>query len=211
MSPIAIFLFCLTPNMAQPWADAGVECYCVDTQHAPGERRNGNIIYVGADVCRWQPPLGRKIVFVAAFPPCTHLAVSGARWFKGKGLYALADSIALFARAADICEASGAPYLIENPVSTISSYWRKPDHSFHPWQFTGFEPGDNYTKKTCLWTGGGFIMPEPFVSPEAGEPDNRIHFASPGDNRSNFRSATPMGFSIATFKANSGHLGRLAA
>ena len=204
--PMAIFLFCLTPNMALPWAEAGIDCYCVDIQHAPGERRDGNIIYVGADVHRWQPPLGREIIFVAAFPPCTHLAVSGARWFKGKGLYALADSIILFARAADICEASGAPYLIENPVSTISSYWRKPDHTFHPWQFTGFELGDNYSKKTCLWIGGGFVMPVPHVSPEAGPPDNRIHFASPGEDRANFRSATPMGFSRAVFQANSHRL-----
>jgi hypothetical protein len=94
------------------------------------------------------------------------MAVSGARWFAGKGLGKLADSIRLFERAAFWCEWFGAPYLIENPVSTISSYWRKPDYTFHPWQFTAFELGDNYTKKTCLWTGGGFVMPiSPALSP----------------------------------------------
>jgi hypothetical protein len=127
--------------------------------------------------------------------------VSGARWFSGKGLYALADSIALFARSAELLEATGAPYLIENPVSTISSYWRKPDHTFHPFMFTGFEPADNYTKKTCLWTGGGFVMP-PANQADLGPPDDRIHKAAPGDERADFRSATPAGFARAVFLAN---------
>lgn len=207
----ALFLFDLTGTMAEPWAEAGYDCYCVDQQHPAGAQRDGNIIRVGADIHRWMPPLGQPIAFVAAFPPCTHLAVSGARWFKGKGLYALADSIALFARAAEICEATGAPYLIENPVSTISSYWRKPDHTFHPHFFTRYEPADNYTKKTCLWTGGGFVMPHRYEADDLGTPDNRIHFASPGDDRANFRSATPRGFARAVFNANAPASRRCAA
>lgn len=201
MKPCAIFLFDKTAVMAAPWAEAGFDCYCVDIQHPKGETRSGNIIRVGADIHRWVPPLGRQIVFGAAFTPCTDMAVSGARWFKGKGLYALADSIALFARSAELLEAAGAPYLIENPVSTISSYWRAPDHKFHPWQFAHLEPLDNYTKLTCLWTGGGFVMPEGLAEPLS-QPDNRIHFASPGEERANFRSATPAGFARAAFDAN---------
>lgn len=203
MTPAALFLFDKTAVMARPWADAGIDCYCVDIQHPKGETRDGHIIRVGADIHRWTPPLGREIAFVAAFVPCTHMAVSGARWFAGKGLYALADSIALFARAADICEASGAPYLIENPVSTISSYWRKPDHSFHPFQYAGIEPRDNYTKLTWLWTGGGFVMPPHAPSGTLERPDSRIHRAPPGDERADFRSATPAGFARAAFEANS--------
>jgi hypothetical protein len=202
VNPCAIFLFSRTAVMAEPWAQAGVDCYCIDIQLPKGEERDGHIIRVGADIHRWTPPLGREIVFAAAFPPCTHLAVSGARWFRGKGLWALADSIALFARAADICEATGAPYLIENPVSTISSYWRKPDHSFHPWHFAAYAPEDNYTKQTCLWTGGGFVMPAARPDTSLGQPDNRIHFASPGDERADFRSVTPAGFARAVFEAN---------
>lgn len=202
MNPCAIFLFDKTVVMAEPWAAAGIDCYCVDNQHPKGEARDGHVIRVGADIHRWVPPLGRPIVFAAAFVPCTHMAVSGARWFAGKGLYALADSIALFARASEICEATGAPYLIENPVSTISSYWRKPDHIFHPFHFAGIEPADNYTKATCLWTGGGFVMPPHVLSSGLGQPDDRIHKAAPGDERANFRSATPAGFARATFDAN---------
>lgn len=213
MPPIAIFLFSVTPTMARPWADAGIDCYLVDVQHPAGEHRDGNIIRVGTDVHRWTPPLGRRIVFVAAFPPCTHLAVSGARWFKGKGLYALADSIALFARAAEICEASGAPYMIENPASTISTYWRKSDHRFHPWMYAHFDREANYTKLTCLWTGGGFVMPAGLLEPDPSLPlpDDRIHKAAPGPERANFRSATPPGFPDAVFAANPPHLERLAA
>ena len=105
--------------------------------------------------------------------------------------------------ARDIAEEIGAPYYIENPVSVISSEWRKPDYIFNPCDYTGYEPGDNYTKKTCLWTGNGFKMPAPSKDSSLGEPDDRIHKAAPSPERANFRSATPMGFARAVFKGNS--------
>lgn len=190
----ALFLFNLTDTMAKPWADAGVTCWCVDLQHPKGQHREGNIIRVGADIHRWVPPM-RKFCFGFAFPPCTDVAVSGARWFKGKGLYALADSIALFARAAEIMEALDAPYGIENPVSTISSYWRKPDYTFHPNDY-----GDPYLKKTCLWAGGGFVMPP--KNPVAATLGSKMHLLPPSSDRANLRSETPPGFSLAVKQAN---------
>lgn len=205
MRPIAIFLFEYSTNSAQPWADAGYLCYCVDIQHPAGEHREGNIVRVGASVHDWLPPSG-MIAFLAAFPPCTHLAVSGARWFAGKGLRKLSESILLFARAAEIAEHLGCPYLIENPVSTISSYWRKPDHAFNPCDYAGYLPAeeqyeDAYTKKTCLWTGGGFDMPPPRpVVPLQG---SKMHLLPPSADRANLRSATPKGFALAVFEANS--------
>lgn len=204
--PIIVCLYSKTRNMAQPWVDAGYHAVLVDMQHEPGERTEGQWTTIGADMQSWVPPrwlAQADVGFVAAFPPCDHLAVSGARWFQGKGLGALSDSIRLFERAAFWCEWFGAPYLIENPVSTISTYWRKPDHRFHPWQYSGFELGDAYTKQTCLWTGGGFTMPAPF-HPADVQPDDRIHKAAPGPERANFRSATPLGFARAVFNAN-GH------
>lgn len=102
-----------------------------------------------------------------------------------------------------IGELSGAPYFVENPVSVLASLFGPADHSFDPWQFTGFEEGDNYTKKTCLWTGNGFRMPAPCPDRSLGAPDDRIHKAPPGEDRANFRSATPMGFARAVFEANS--------
>lgn len=97
----------------------------------------------------------------------------------------------------------GAPYMIENPVSTISTYWRKPDYTFHPYQYTGYCAADNYTKKTCLWTGNGFVMPVPAMA-NLGPPDDRIHKASGNPQRAMFRAATPAGFAQAVFEANAG-------
>ena len=191
---LVLSLFDYTTNFVKPWADAGFLCYCVDSQHPPGETRDGNIIRVGADILEYLPPKG-DYAFCAAFPPCTHLAVSGARWFKGKGLGKLADSIRLFHRAALICMWTGAPYFIENPVSTISTYWRPPNHSFDPCDY-----GDPWTKKTCLWTGGGFVMPRKRrVLPTLG---SLMHRLPPGPDRANQRSETPRGFACAIFKAN---------
>ena len=90
-----ISCFDLTGNMVRPWAEAGYLCYCVDIQHPQGETRQGNIIRVGADMRDWLPPF-RPIIFAAFFPPCTDVAVSGARWFRDKGLFALFQSIRLF-------------------------------------------------------------------------------------------------------------------
>jgi len=187
--------------MVEPWAADGYDCYCVDLRHEPGERREGNIIYVGADMSEWLPPF-RKLAFAAFFPPCTDVAVSGARWFKDKGLGRLALAIRLFDSSIRLAEWSGAPYLIENPVSTISTYWRKPDHTFSPCDYAGYPGGENdrYTKKTCLWTGGGFIMPEPRpLSPVEG---SRMWKLPPSADRAFLRSETPRGFARAVFEAN---------
>jgi hypothetical protein len=77
-----------------------------------------------------------------AHPPCTHLAVSGARWFK--------DKVTEQAEALDfvrkLINADIDRICIENPVSIISSRIRKPDQTIQPWQF-----GHGETKRTCLW------------------------------------------------------------
>lgn len=234
MNKIAIFLCDITGKMAQPWLDAGYDAILVDPQHPEGVAsrfarefdggtsgvRNPIITTVGHiidhpvtwGVIREAIQSGR-VAFVAGFPPCTDLAVSGARWFDAKRA---ADPAVQFKamhvvwQCQVIGELSGAPWFAENPVSQISSLWRKPDHSFNPHDFTGHCANDNYTKKTCLWTGGGFVMPKPFKDLTLGAPDNRIHAAPPGPERANFRSATPEGFATAVFLANAPHL-KLAA
>ena len=145
------------------------------------------------------------VAAVFGFPPCTDMAVSGARWFKAKyeaDKLFQARAVMVAEQCRTIGRVSGAPWFVENPVSVLASAFGKPQHTFHPADFTAYEPGDNYTKKTCLWTGGGFVMPAPDKDPTLGAPDNRIHFASPGPERANFRSATPMGFARAVFHAN---------
>jgi len=196
--------------MVKPWLEAGYECYIVDIQHPPAYDNDGitdcgNGLYkVHADLTRtWLPPFDvRRVAIVFSFPPCDHLAVSGARWFQGKGLRLLSRSIDMFATASEFCEFAGVPYFLENPVSTISSHWRKPDTSFHPYFFTGYNIEDNYTKKTCLWIGNGFVMPEEKRAEELGDPDDRIHKCPPSKDRANIRSKTPAGFARAVFEAN---------
>jgi len=113
----------------------------------------------------------------------------------------LANAIDLFGISVQWAEWFDAPYFIENPVGVISSHYRKPDHYFHPWQYTSFCRGDNYTKKTCIWSGNGFVMPEPnFI--EGLEIDDRIHKQPPSAERSAIRSETPHGFMRAVYAAN---------
>ena len=198
---IIISCFDVSCNFVQPWAAAGYLCYCVDLQHRLGENKEGNIIKVGTDISHWMPPKG-DISLAAFFPPCTHLAVSGAKWFKGKGLFLLAESIKLFAHSIRLAEFIEAPYFIENPVSTISTYWRKSDFKFDPCDFGGYlnPPGDKYLKETHLWVGNNFIMPR--FKPVFAEEGMKLFKLPPSDERSNLRSTTPIGFSRAVFEYN---------
>lgn len=192
---IVLSLCDYTGNMVQPWLEAGYECWIVDTRHELGEHRDGCLVRVGADVRDWLPPL-REYVITFAFPPCTHLAVSGARWFKMKGLRSLANAIDIFGACVRICEWSKAPWMVENPVSVISSHYRKPDFVFDPCDY-----GDPWTKRTCLWTGCGFVMPpKNRVCPTMG---SKIHLMPPSADRGNLRSVTPMGFANAVYSSNS--------
>ena len=79
---------------------------------------------------------------MVAHPPCTHLSVSGARWFKDKQ-QEQADALE-FVRM--LLAAPIASIALENPISIISSRIRKPDQIIQPWQF-----GHEATKTTCLW------------------------------------------------------------
>jgi hypothetical protein len=79
-----------------------------------------------------------------AFPPCTHLAVSGAKHFAAKRADGRQQSgIDFFMR---IAQANIPRIAVENPVGIMSNVWRKPDQIIQPWQF-----GDRAQKTTCLW------------------------------------------------------------
>lgn len=197
-------LYSKTTNAVQPWLDAGYQAIIVDIQHPPGEHWDGNLCRVGADILTYTPPI-RDYAFCCAFPPCTDLAVSGARWFRGKGLKSLANALLLVDRGRELCEWTGAPWYFENPVSTISSYYRKPDYTFNPCDYAGYLDApdqDAYTKKTCLWTGGGYVMPEP--KPVAPYQGSKMHLLPPSDDRADLRSVTPLGFATAVYQFNRG-------
>lgn len=120
-----------------------------------------------------------------AHPPCTHLAVSGSRWFKDK---AEQQAEALdFVRL--LMEAPIERIAIENPISVISSRIRKPDQIIQPWQF-----GHGETKATCLWLKGlPKLTPTNIVSGR----EARVHRMSPGPNRWKERSRTYQGIADA--------------
>lgn len=191
---IVLSLCDFTGNTLKPWAETGdFRCIAVDLQHRGTTFKDG-IEFVGANILDFMPPNG-EYFFVAAAPPCTDLAVSGARWFAEKGLVAAAEAFMLVERCKKIIEWSDAPSFIENPVSTLSTYWRQPDYYFEPYDY-----GDPYTKRTCLWTFNGFVMPpKQSVFPSEG---SKMHLIAPSDDRANIRSETPMGFARAIFRAN---------
>lgn len=200
---VVLSLFDHSGRMVEPWARAGYECWCVDVQHEPGYHRDGNVVRVGADLTKWRLPLPKKYAIVFSFTPCTDLASSGARWWKGKGLRRLAASIELVAVSVEIAEAADAPWMIENPIGALSTHWKKPDAQFDPCEFAGYleDPSpEAYTKRTCLWIGNGFRVPLPKpVFPILG---SKMHVMSPSTERANLRSETPMGFAKSVFEAN---------
>jgi hypothetical protein len=120
-----------------------------------------------------------------AHPPCTHLAVSGARWFHRKQAEQ-ADAIT-FVRA--LLDAEIPRIALENPVSVISTRIRKPDQIIQPWQH-----GHGETKATCLWLKGlPLLTPSSVVSGR----ESRIHRMAPGPNRWRERSRTLPGIAAA--------------
>lgn len=120
-----------------------------------------------------------------AHPPCTYLAVSGARWFKGRE-QEQSDALTFV----DMLMSAPIPYIcIENPVSVISTRIRKPDQIIQPWQF-----GHGETKATCLWLKNLPVL-QPTHIVDGRKP--RIHYASPGPNRWKQRSRTYTGVADA--------------
>lgn len=118
-------------------------------------------------------------------PPCTHLAVSGARWFKNK----LTEQAEALDFVWTLLTAPIERIALENPVSVISSQIRKPDQVVHPWWF-----GHGETKATCLWLKN--LPPLKPTNPVAGR-DPKVHFEPPGPDRWKRRSRTVEGLGYA--------------
>lgn len=119
----------------------GHEAYSCDILPTSGDHPEWHI---QGDVI---PLLNEYWDMIIAFPPCTDLAVSGARWFKEKQADGRQQrSIDFFMK---FVNADCDKIVIENPIGIMSSYYRKPDQIIQPWQF-----GDNQVKSTCLWLKG---------------------------------------------------------
>ena len=127
---------------------------------------------------------------VIAFPPCTHLASSGARWFPEKRADGRQqEGIDFFMQFVEFHEQTGIPVAIENPVGVMSTHYRKPDQIIQPWQF-----GHPETKATCLWLHG---LPELKPTEIVEGREQRIWKMPPSDERAKLRSLTYPGIAKA--------------
>lgn len=120
-----------------------------------------------------------------SFPPCTHLAVSGARWFNTK----LAQQILAVEFIRRLMTSRIPKTALENPIGIISTCIRKPDQIIQPWQF-----GHNETKATCLW-----LKNLPLLRPTKIVPGRiaRVHRIGPSPTRWKQRSRTLTGIALA--------------
>ena len=160
----------------------GHEAYSCDIMETSGTNPEWHI---KADVL---PLLKQNWDMVIAFPPCTHLAVSGARHFKEKIVDGRQQKgIDFFMEFTKLDHIEKV--CIENPVSIMSTRYRKPDQIIQPWQF-----GHGETKKTCLWLKGlPLLKPTNIVSGR----EQRIWKIPPGKDRSKIRSKTYPGIAKA--------------
>ena len=152
---------------------------------SPGQHIQGDVLEILND--EWD--------LVIAHPPCTHLAVSGARWFKDKQKEQ-GEALEFFRK---ILEAPVNKICVENPVSIVSSRIRKPDQTIQPWMF-----GHEVSKKTCLWlknlpllTPTNIVGKGEFVTFSSGKKMPSWYNLSPGEDRWKIRSKTFEGIAKA--------------
>ena len=149
-------------------------CDLVPTEQ-PGQHIQGDVLEV----------LNEKWDLMIAHPPCTYLAVSGARWFKDRQV----EQKMALCFVQDLMEAKIPKICIENPIGVISTKIRKSDQIIQPWQF-----GHGETKATCLWLKRlPKLIPTNIVSGR----ENRIHKMPPSPNRGKERSRTYPGIAAA--------------
>ena len=154
---------------------AAYSCDLLPAEDDSAYHLEGNVLHYLCD--EWD--------LMIAHPPCNHLAVSGARWFRDKQPQQAAA-------LAFVRKLMGAPIpriCIENPISIISSRIRKPDQIIQPWMF-----GHGETKATCLWFKN---LPKLVPTQIVAGREHRVHRMSPGPNRAADRSRTLPGIAQA--------------
>lgn len=130
-------------------------------------------IFEGLKYAQWD--------IMIAHPPCTYLAVSGARWFKERR----AEQTKALAFVHELFQSPINRICIENPISIISTHFRKPDQIIHPWQF-----GHGEVKATCLWLKNlPKLTPTRLVSGR----EARVHKCTSSPERWKERSRTLIG------------------
>ena len=126
-----------------------------------------------------------------AFPPCTYLAVSGARWWETKQV----DQRKAIYFFLALANANIPKICVENPIGIMSTYWRKPDQIIQPWMF-----GEDASKATCLWLKGlPLLQPTEVIKKEryANQTPSGQNKLGPSPGRSKLRSITYPGIANA--------------
>ena len=153
-----------------------MSCDLLETE-SPGPHYKGDIF----DVVDYPWDL------MIAHPPCTHLAVSGAKHFASKKATGLQQASVSFVMK--LWRLPIQRMAIENPVSVLSTIWRKPSQIIHPWQHSHGE-----TKATCLWLRNlPLLQPTNIVEGR----EAKVHRMPPGPDRWKLRSTTYLGFANA--------------
>lgn len=207
--------------MGLPWAENGHVVYCFNANEANhGEYKikmqHENLHYINCwineffeDYCASIGLGAPDIIF--AFPDCTAMAGSGAK-HGHKSL----DSLRLAKMVKRIAEGYNSRWMVENPVGRMSTVWRKPDYYFDPFEYGGYLTGDEesfhpkmpsrdaYTKKTCIWCGNGFVMPDKKPVPHIGKFWGWAYLGGKSQRTKQLRSLTPRGFARSVYEANHG-------
>lgn len=159
----------------------GIEAYSCDIIECSGNHPEWHIMDDVLNV------INKGWDAMIAFPPCTHLAVSGAAWFEQKRKDGRQqEGINFFMQ---MVNAPIKHIAIENPVSIMSTKYRKPDQIIQPWQF-----GHGETKATCLWLKN---LPKLKETNIVEGREQRIHYLPPSKDRAKLRSKTFPGIAKA--------------
>ena len=179
MSPLRVLVACeFSGVVRRAFRDLGHDAWSCDLLPAEDESPH----HLQGDV---RDHLFGEWDLMIAHPPCTHLSVSGARWFKDKQV----EQAEALGFVRQIMSAPIPRIAVENPISIISSRIRKPDQILQPWQF-----GHGETKATCLWLKG--LLPLRPTDIVAGR-EARVHRMPPGPDRWKERSRTFDGIAAA--------------
>ncbi len=230
MRPTILFLFNTSDYAPRPWLDDGrfnvVSVDFDETDHSGAHREpvaGHTVLNIDLSTAFARDAVGFALLglgmappsFVVSFVCCTNLSVAGAKHFASK-LARDPECQNRAVRMAKLASEFDCPYMVENPVSILATRWKKPEFTFHPWEYSGHCPegphpefpevipaNDWYNKRTCLWTGNGFRMPP--KTHREGPTEVFPGWSKLGGKSARtkyIRSLTPRGFSYALYAEN---------
>ncbi|WII71746.1 hypothetical protein QJS83_14875 [Bdellovibrio sp. 22V] len=218
MNKVVWSLFDGSGLMVEEYAKYGYQCYCINADEGNhGEYfikvKHPNIHYVNKWIdTDWYGEELPQPDIIFAFPDCTFLADSGVKHTRSQDDILMAVNLAKHVEI--IANHYGVPWFVENPVGKLSKLWRKPNVYIDPYQYGGYlEDSDGsfharmplrdaYTKKTGIWCGNRFVIPERKPVPHIGCFWGWAYLGGKSPRTKQLRSLTPRGWARAVFQAN---------